>query len=419
MKSKRALAMMTLLLVLVGCATPGAPVETPTQTLEPTLTPTATITPTPTEIPFYLTASVWNDSLEVPILIYHKFVPDRMNTDATQMRLSDFRDQLQQYYDVGFSLISLKDWINGIVVVPEGRKPLILTIDDLWFGDQIYISDDGLPSKNCGIGVLWRFSQDHPDFGFHAALFAINGDKYYPEKEVIDQFFAADNVRWESSSWHIKLGNTIAWALEHDLEVYNHTFLHIPEFQKDGVSITNREIEEQLALNDLWLRKFLTEAGREDLIPGLDNLIALPEGKWPLTESGKQVILDYVNPEGKPVLSVMEAYNMDAAQFTPSAFSDKFDPMHIARITASKYMTDFIVENKDLVPTLTSCRLGPIKEDQSTDQSVIQAAIQAAISNQTCPEGIYTVDGNIYIARANSVTPYQVPVVTPTQTPTP
>ena len=31
----------------------------------------------------------------------------------------------------------LEDWLMGNFVVPEGRKPLIITIDDLWRADQI------------------------------------------------------------------------------------------------------------------------------------------------------------------------------------------------------------------------------------------------------------------------------------------
>jgi hypothetical protein len=107
-------------------------------------------------------------------------------------------------------LIPLKDWLEGDFIIPEGRKPLVITLDDLWFGNQIFIRDDGTPSPNSGIGVLWQFSQENPDFGFHAALFAINGDKYYPEREVGDVFYAADNVDFFSKSWHTKLGNTIA-----------------------------------------------------------------------------------------------------------------------------------------------------------------------------------------------------------------
>lgn len=409
MKYQRTLVHFALIIglfLITGCSVVSAfsPTETPTQTPLPTSTSTPTVTPTATEIPFYLDATVWDYTLQVPILIYHQFVPDDMNTDATQMRFADFKEELQLFYDNGYSLIPLKGWLEGNFIVPVGRKPLIITLDDLWFGNQIYINEDGTPSLYSGIGILWQFSQEHPDFGFHAALFAINGDKFYPEKQVGDGFQAAENVDFYSKSWHIKLGNTIAWAIQNGIEVYSHTFQHPSEWKFSGVNLTNAEVLDQLKKNDFWLREFLTESGHEDLIPQLDNMIALPEGKWPESESGKKVLLDYTNPEGKPVLAVMEAYNMDAAQLTLSAYADGFDPFHIARITASKYMTQFIVESKDQVPTMMACRLGPMDEAQASNPEVISDAILSAINSQSCPEGVYNVGGSLFLARGGTVT---------------
>ena len=413
-----ALLVVISLVLLSGCSVVSAfgGTETPTQTLQPTNTVPPTVTPTATQVPFYVDALVWDSKLKVPILIYHQFVPDYGNTDATKMRLADFRDQLQQYYDNGFSLIPLKSWLDGTFTLPEGKKPLVITLDDLWFGNQIYIRDDGSISPNSGLGVLWQFSQDHPDFGFHAALFAINGDKYYPEKEVDGAFYAADGVDFYSKSWHIKLGQTVAWALDHGLEVYNHTFEHPWNWPQ----IDNASIKKQLESNDYWLRKFLEEAGRQDLIPGLDNMIALPEGKWPEAESGKRIVLEYKNDEDEPVLAIMEAYNMDMPQLTPSKFDPAFDPFHIARITASKFMTQYVIEHKDLVPTMIRCQLGPLEEAQAGDLNVIQSAIQTAISTGACPEGIYNVNGTLFIGQNGAVTlytPQQDAQVTPTVAP--
>lgn len=420
------LGIIVVLVVIsqTGCSVVSAfsATETPTEPPQPTITSQPSMTPTATEVPFYLDADVWDNTLEVPILIYHQFVPDYMNTDATKMRLADFRAQLQILYDNGFSLIPLKSWLDGNFTVPEGKKPLVITLDDLWFGNQIYIQDDGTPSEYSGIGVLWQFSQEHPDFGFHAALFAINGDKYYPEKQVGDAFYAADNVDFFTKSWHIKLGNTIAWAMENGLEVYSHTFTHPWNWPQ----IDNAEIEKQLDQNDNWLREYLREAGREDLIPKLDNMIALPEGKWPESDSGKQTVLNYKNTEEKPLLAVVEAYNMDAAQLTPSVFNEKFDPFHIARITASSYMIQYIVNQKELVPTMGTCKVGPLDESQAANLDVVQAAIQTSVASGSCPTGVYNINGNVFIAQNGSVALYRTdptdsaadaPIETPTLAP--
>jgi hypothetical protein len=416
---------IVMVVVLSGCSVVSAfsPTSTSTPSPIPTQTATPTQTPTPTEIPFYVDATVLPGDINIPIVIYHKFVPDYMNTDATQMRLSDFQSELQAFYDNGFSLISFKDWLEGNISVPAGRKPMILTVDDLWFGCQLFIGDDGTPSKQSGLGLLYYFNQEHPDFGFHAALFAIYGDKYYPEKQVGDEFYAADNVDFYSKSWHIKLGNTIAWAMQNGLEVYNHTFTHPDKWEKGGVALTNTEIQAELKDNDNWERTFLTESGHEDLIPQLMNIIALPEGLWPESDSAKNVILNYKNPEGLPVQAVLEAYNMDAATLTPSVFSGKLDPYHIARITASEYMTTYIVNNKDAVPTAAICQLGPLDESQADNLEVLQAAIQTAVASQSCAEGVYNINGNVFIAKDGSVSLYRTNAIvtegelTPTSTP--
>lgn len=388
---------LLVLLSITGCSVVSAfsPTETPTLTPQPTLTPTPTVTPTPTEIPFYLNATVWSGNLQVPIVLYHRFVPDYMNTDATQMRFSDFTAEIQSLYDNGFYLIPLQDWLDGTFVVPVGKKPLIITLDDLWFADQLYINPDGTPSQYSGLGLLWQFSQEHPDFGFAAAGFSNMGDKYYGDKLVGDVFQLG-----EGDAWKTKLGETIAWAVDHGIEPYNHLYKH-PLL---SIMTSNSDIQWQIEMNDFDTRYFLSLVGREDLYPKLGNMIALPFGEWPATESGVNVLKNYKNPEGKPVSAIMEAYNLGNQEMTPSIFSEGFDPFNIARLTASKYMIQWIIEQKDSIPTAQNCQLGPLDESQSDNLDVIQTAIQAAVSSQTCPEGVYNVNGSVFVAKAGTVT---------------
>ncbi len=393
--------------MLGGCSVVQSFMPTATLTNTPTFTSTPlppTQTPTPTEIPFYVEATVFSGDLQVPILIYHWFIPSHDGeTTAMKMQLTEFKNELELFYESGFSLVSLESWVNGTFIVPPGRKPLIITIDDAWAANQLYVEEDGQPSENSGLGVLWNFYQEHPEFGFHAAMFAIYGDKYYAEKQVGDQFFVVDNATWTTPSWRIKLGNTIAWAMEHGIEAYNHT-LHHP----DLTSLDNATIQNELFQNDVVMRAFLSEAGREDIIPKLNNMIALPEGKWPASQSGKNVVLNYKNPEGKPVEAVFEAYNMDSVKFTPSYFSEGFNPFAIPRITASPYFVHYLIDHKDQIPTAGTCALGPLEKEKSTDQAVLQDLITNAINTQVCPEGVYHVSGYIFLAKKGEITLHSV-----------
>ena len=170
----------------------------------------------------YVTATVWTMDPQAPILIFHRFVPPRKSpSDPTRVLLEDFHNELQGLYDAGYSLVSLQDWIEGDLSLPAGRKPLAITIDDAFFGDQISLDSNGIPLGNTGLGILWQFAQLHPDFGFKASLFANLGDKFYGNIPYRDWFIFDDR-------WKQVLGDVIAWCLDHDVGVYNHLYKSSP-----------------------------------------------------------------------------------------------------------------------------------------------------------------------------------------------
>ena len=414
--------LLTLLIVfgLTGCASVNAvsPSATSTSNLTPTLTSTPlptstpTNTPTPTEVPFYLNATVYAGNLQVPILLYHHFKPDTTaESTTTRTRLADFKDQLQQLYDAGFSLVSLQSWLDGTFLVPEGRKPLIITLDDGWFADQLYINDDGTPSTLSGLGVLWQFSEEHPDFGFSAAIFTNMGDKFYGDKQVGDRFLLG-----EGDAWKDKLGNTIAWAMDHGIEPYNHTYTHI---QLSSPATTNADIAYQLKQNDTVTRSYLERVGRTDLISKLGNIIALPFGIWPSTPSGIRILQNYQTPEGLQTQAIMEAYNLYEAKFTPSVFSPDFDRFNLPRLTAGVQMIQTVVESKDQFPTAQSCTLGPLPEAQQSDVTLIGQLIDQAIASANCPKGIYNVNGIVFNASEGNARLFYQASAQPTLTATP
>ncbi len=410
MISKTHLSIIAVLLpavLLAGCSKNLMPVETPTPTLtaatNTAVPPTPTVTPTPTEVPFFVDATVWTGEINAPILIYHYFGRDNEeDIPTTWTRFKDFENHLQQLYDNGFSLVPLSSWIDGSFIVPEGRKPLVLTIDDFWRSDQIYVDDDGTPSLYSGIGILWRFSQEHPDFGFAASGFSNMGDKFFSDTLLpTEQRYirvSADN----SPIWRDKLSTAMVWALENGVTPYNHLFTH----PKLDITMP-QDIQYQLAENDRVTRFYLTRVGREDLIPTLGNIIALPFGIWPATPSGVQVLKNYKNPEGLPVAAIMEAYNLDAAKLTPSVFSENYDRFKINRITASDSMIQFIIDQKDEIPSALICQVGPIEEEMATDPLALRDAIAATIAARECPEGVYNINDVIFDGRGGIVEIFQ------------
>jgi hypothetical protein len=147
-----------------------------TQTPQPSSTPIPTLTHTPQTT--ILEVTVWTKDPLIPILNYHRFLPDHYDqSTGMKMRLSDFKSHLQKLYDAGYSLILLDDLLSGNLNVPAGHRPLVLCIDDAYFADQLYLDDQGELSPLSGVGVLSAFSRERPEFGFAVAMFANFGDK--------------------------------------------------------------------------------------------------------------------------------------------------------------------------------------------------------------------------------------------------
>jgi hypothetical protein len=363
--------LIILPLILSGCTADG--VHPPTRPVSgaytPTVVPKASSIPadlsalpselTTTPAPVYLSATRWNGELQAPVVLYHRFLPlNATKPSPIKMPLPEFQKQLQAFYDAGYSLVPMEKWLAGDIHVPAGRRPMILTMDDAFFADQIFLDPNGSPSLRSGMGVLWKFSQDHPNFGFSASLFANLGDKYYGNKKT-NHWFRVDK------GWEDTLANAIVWCIEHDVLPYNHTYMHS---RLDLVE--THYLHTVLQQNDIELRKLLTRVHREDLIPSLGNIIALPDGLWPKTPKRVKVFLSYLNPEGKPIQAVMEAGFYYDSGYLAAPFEPHFDAFHINRITVnSDQAVQFLVNHRDMFPVAEDCQIGPA--DPSDRKSVV------------------------------------------------
>jgi hypothetical protein len=339
---------------------------------------------------------VLSGEIQAPAILYHRFANDTHAATSTYTRYSDLKAELQELYDAGYSLVSMSSWLDGTFSVPEGRKPLLFTLDDGIYSDQIYIDDDGAPSQYSGLGILYQFAKDHPDFGYAASIYVNMGDKYYGDLRIDNWFYVSDGDAWKT-----KLANTMVWAIENNVELYNHTYTHA------DLSITDPAgIEYQLQQNDKTERNLLALVNRSDLENKLGNIIALPFGNWPSSQDGINTLEKYVNPEGKPVSAVLEAYNADEPQLTPSIFSSKFNRMSIPRITSTVGSIQWVAAHKDDIPTATGCKLGPTSADDAKNASTLQTLITNAVQSQSCPNGVYHVNGFIFIAKDGTVTQF-------------
>jgi len=334
-------------------------------------------TPAPETV--QVTATVFQELPMAPIVMYHRFIPSGTRSEKYKVSLSDLDRHLQGFYDAGYSLVALEDWLRGDINLPEGRRPLIITIDDLFYADQIFLDDEGQAAPYSGIGRIWQFSQEHPDFDFHLALFYNMGDKGYANRYVNGNFYI-------ESGWQEKRAKAIAWCIENGALPYNHFYNH-PTLSL----LSPDQILWQLEENEAALREALSLVGKLDLAERPDNILALPYVIWPETDAGKQVLYDYQSPEGKLVSAILEAN--DGAHVRPilPPFAKSFDPHHVKRLNAIQEAIDAIIQKADEIPTAAHCDLGEIPVDALTNPLQMKQAILKQIRQGNCTNGYYTL----------------------------
>lgn len=393
-----------MLIVLLGCgacsfSTKVAEAQYLTPEFTPVLTNSTkqleTLTPTPEIMPTFtnppsptktITATVWTHDPLVPALVYHQFKPDDSGGKSTNLKmfLSDFRGQLETLYENGFCLVSLEDWLKGDMQVAGGCRPLILTMDDLYFNNQIRLTDEGYPSTETGIGVLWQFYREHTDFGFSIALFANLGDKLYANPN--------------DPGWKDELARTIVWGIDNGAIPYNHFYNH-PHLDR----LTAEDITWEAMKNDEYLRELILKAGREDLIPRLGNIFALTYGVWPRIKDGINPIPNYVTPEGIPVLGIMEVSKISLAKFILPIYHPDFNSHQLPRIVADRESIDILMADVENFPQALSCTFDSVPVTLAEDEEYLKDQIGAAVASGSCPEGVYVLSGILFRAENSNV----------------
>ncbi len=328
--------------------------------------------------PLYLTATVWPSDPVVPVLAYHQFQEHGIS-GPTDVRIDDFNKELQDLYNAGYVMVPLSSWLAGDLRVPAGKRPIIFTMDDLFYHNQIRFNPDGAIDPTTGLGASYAFSQAHPDFGFHWSLFTNLGDHPYAPPGQPDI-----------------LTEAIIWCLENGAPLYNHTFTHAVLSKTSAGGITW-----ELSANDKALNKILTQAGRDDLISALGNIFAIPFGRWPLDPRGTSALMGYKNPEGVPMQAILDIDFIYRPRYLYPPYSPQFNHWDIMRMVATVGAVDYFVQHASRTPAAQACRLGPLDPSQVGVSSYVAAQIDHAIQTGACSPGIYSTDHFVFRARSS------------------
>ena len=172
-----------------------------------------------------------NELGKVPIMMYHgiidtednKYTGGNVDKDGYNRTSKAFREDLEFYYNNGYRMIRLSDYVNGIINVELGFSPIILTFDD---GNKnnfnvLGRNDDGslIIDPECAVGILEEFKKSHPDMHVTATFFLMEGlfnQKEY-NKEIME--FLIDN----------------------GYDIGNHTTIH-PDFTEISITKTKEVV---------------------------------------------------------------------------------------------------------------------------------------------------------------------------------
>ena len=157
-----------------------------------------------------------NELGKVPIMMYHgiinqeetKYTGGNVDKDGYNRTSKAFREDLEFYYQNGYRMIRLIDYVNGEIDVDLGLSPVILTFDD---GNEnnfkvLGRDDNGdlIIDPDCAVGILEEFKKKYPDYNVTATFFLMNG--LFNQKEYNEEI--------------------MKWLVEHNYDIGNHTTNH-------------------------------------------------------------------------------------------------------------------------------------------------------------------------------------------------
>ena len=196
-----------------------------------------------------------DESGNVPIMMYHgihnitnnDYTGGNVDKEGYQRTTEAFIKDLEFYYNSGYRMIRLNDYVNGIIDVEAGYSPIIITFDD---GLSNNIKVTGLDENNniiidpnCAIGVLESFKKKYPDYNVTATFF-VNGGLF------------------NQSEYNEKI---MKWLVENGYDIGNHSYSHA-----DFTSISKEKSVQEIGSLYNLLDKY---------IPGkYVNIVALPFG---------------------------------------------------------------------------------------------------------------------------------------------
>lgn len=249
-----------------------------------------------------------NELGDVPIMMYHgiwnmsdedtNYTDGNVDKDGYQRTSEAFKRDLEFYYNEGYRMIHLSDFIDGKIDVELGKSPIILTFDDGKHNVDFTRNENGelVINPNSAVGILEDFKKKYPDFGVTATFF------------LNESLFEVTNNE-----------EILKWLVEHGYDIGNHSAGHV-DFSKVNKEEASKQIGKMYFIFD-------------KIIPNqYVSIVALPFGPPYNKEHENFPYILNSSYDGKN-------YHTNATlrvgwEANPSPFSNKFDSTFLKRIRA-------------------------------------------------------------------------------------
>lgn len=247
----------------------------------------------------------------IPVMMYHGIVNlkdsdtaytgGNVDKDGYTRTAESFRKDLDYYYNEGYRMIRLEDYIDGKIDTEMGKSPIVLTFDD---GLENNIKVTGLDSNgniiidpNSAVGILEEYKKKYPDYNVTATFF-INGGLF------------------RQNEYNEKILN---WLIDNGYDIGNHTYTHVDFTTVDENKATQEVGKMYQKLDSIIKDKYV-------------NIVALPFGS-PYDDDHsnfKYIIEGTYNGYKYNTKSTLRV----GWEANYSPFSKSFNPQFIKRIRA-------------------------------------------------------------------------------------
>lgn len=136
-----------------------------------------------------------NELGKVPVMMYHGIIDKKssetnytggnVDKDGYSRTYEAFIEDLEFYYQEGYRMARLIDYVNGNIDTEYGKSPIVLTFDD---GNANNIKVTGLDSdgniiidSHSAVGILESFKEKYPDYNVTATFFVTDALFNQPE----------------------------------------------------------------------------------------------------------------------------------------------------------------------------------------------------------------------------------------------